>query len=262
MDSESQSAVLWGLHEVAEALEAGHPVDRIYFSLQAKGPLVDRIKDLARQRRVRFDFVEVGKLGQLAGTRQHQEVVARTSPVHYHTLVEVLAAAPPTCTLLALDQVHFAGNLGLAIRTAAGAGATALLLPARGGTLVNGEVVKAASGAVFRLPLVSSANLAKDLLVLKEQGFWVYGLEAGSSSDFFSVDWPPRRVLVAGNETRGLRPLIRKTCDALVQIPLAGSMDSLNVAVALGVVLFDIVRKEKKTRWQPSSTTKPLSSAR
>ena len=237
---------IWGLHEVAEALEAGHPVDRIYFSLQAKGPLVDRIKDLARQRQVRFDFVEVGKLGQLAGTRQHQEVVARTSPVRYHGLQEVLATAPPACTLLALDQVHYAGNLGLAIRTGAGAGATALLLPARGGALVNDEVVRAASGAVFRLPLVSCANLAKDLHLLKEQGFWIYGLEAGSGGDFFSVDWPPRRVLVAGNETHGLRPLIRKTCDGLVQIPLAGGMDSLNVAVALGVVLFDIVRKEKK----------------
>ncbi len=245
MKNEAQSEVLWGLHEVAEALAAGHPVERIYFSLQAKGPLVDHIKDLAHQRQVRFDFVEVGKLGQMSGTRHHQEVVARTSPVQYRSLAEVLAGAPPSCTLLALDQVHYAGTLGLAIRTAAGAGAAGLLLPARGGALVNAEVVRAASGAVFRLPLVSSGNLAKDLLLLKEEGFWVYGLEAGSGGDFFSVDWPPRRVLVAGNEARGLRPLIRKTCDALVQIPLAGGMDSLNVAVALGVVLFDIVRKEK-----------------
>lgn len=243
-EGESPSRI-WGLHEVAEALEAGYPIDRIYFSLQAKGPLVERIKDLARQRQVRFDFVEVGKLGQLAGTRQHQDVVARTTPVPYRTLAEVLVQAPPTCTLLALDQVHYAGNLGLAIRTAAGAGATALLLPARGGALVNDQVVRAASGAVFRLPLVSCTNLARELKVLKEQGFWIYGLEAGSGNDFFSVDWPPRRVLVAGNETRGLRPLIRKTCDALVQIPLAGGMNSLNVAVALGVVLFDIARKER-----------------
>jgi 23S rRNA (guanosine2251-2'-O)-methyltransferase len=247
MEPAPQSGALWGLHEVAEALEAGHPIDRIYFSLQAKGPLVERIKDLARQRRVRFDFVEVGKLGQLAGTRQHQEVVARTSPVRYRALEEVLAQAPPSCTLLALDQVHYEGNLGLAIRTGAGAGAAGLLLPARGGALVNDEVVRASSGALFRLPLVSSANLARDLKVLKEAGFWIYGLEAGSGSEFFSVDWPARRVLVAGNETKGLRPLIRKTCDALVQIPLSGGMDSLNVAVALGIVLFDIARKEKKT---------------
>jgi 23S rRNA (guanosine2251-2'-O)-methyltransferase len=238
--------MIWGLHEVAEALETGHPVDRVYFSLEARGPLVERIKDLARRRRVRFDFVEVGVLGRLAGTRLHQEVVARTSPVRYCSLPEVLATAPPACTLLALDQVRHTGNLGLAIRTAAGAGAAGLLLPARGGALVNGEVVRASSGALFRLPLVSSANLARELLLLKEAGFWVYGLEAGSGGDFFSVDWPPRRVLVAGNETRGLRPLIRKTCDALVQLPLAGGMDSLNVAVALGVVLFDIARKERK----------------
>ena len=107
--------------------------------------------------------------------------------------------------------------------------------------------MRASSGAVFRLPLVSSSNLVRDLERLKEAGFWIFGLEAGGDSEFFAVDWPPRRVLVAGNETRGLRPLVRRTCDALVRIPLAGGMDSLNVAVALGVALFDIVRKEKKT---------------
>jgi 23S rRNA (guanosine2251-2'-O)-methyltransferase len=226
MENDGQGGFLWGLHEVAEALEAGHPVDRVYFSLEARGPLVERIKYLARQRRVRFDFVEVGVLGRLAGTRRHQEVVARASPVRYRSLQEVLATAPPVCTLLALDQVQYAGNLGLAIRTAAGAGATALLLPARGGALVNGAVMRASSGALFRLSLVCCANLARDLHLLKEVGFWIYGLEAGSGGDFFSVGWPPRRVLVAGNETRGLRPLIRKTCDSLVRIPLAGGMES------------------------------------
>lgn len=246
METEGHTGVLWGLHEVAEALEAGHPVDRVFFSRQAKGPRVERIKELARRRGVPFDFVEVGVLGQLAGTRQHQEVVARTGPVRYRSLEELLAEAPAACTLVALDQVQHAGNLGLAIRTGAGAGASGLLVPARGGALVNNEVVRASSGALFRLPLVSSPNLSRDLLLLKEAGFWVYGLEAGTGSDFFAVDWPPRRVLVAGNETRGLRPLIRKSCDALVQIPLAGGLDSLNVAVALGVVLFDIARKERK----------------
>lgn len=240
------SSRIWGLHEVAEALEAGHPVERIYFSLQARGALVERIKDLARQRQVRFDFVEVGKLGQLAGTRQHQEVVARISPVRYRPLEEVVAQAPLISTLVALDQVHYAGNLGLAIRTAAGAGAAGALLPARGGALVSEQLVRASSGAFFRLPLVLSANLGRDLEKLKAEGFWIYGLEAGGNQDLFSVDWPPRRVLVAGNETRGLRPLIRKTCDALVRIPLARGMDSLNVAVALGVVLFEIARKERR----------------
>ncbi len=233
---------IWGLHEVAEALDAGHPVERIYFSLQARGPLVERIKELARRRQIRFDFVEVGKLGQLAGTRQHQEVVARISPVPHRALEEVLAHIPQTSTIVALDQVRYAGNLGLAIRTAAGAGAAAALLP-RG--VADHQLVRPSSGAIFRLPLVPSANLARDLEKLKAHGFWVYGLEASGGQDLFAVDWPPRRVLVAGNETRGLRPLVRRTCDSLLQIPLAPGMDSLNVAVALGVVLFDIVRRER-----------------
>jgi 23S rRNA (guanosine2251-2'-O)-methyltransferase len=111
--------------------------------------------------------------------------------------------------------------------------------------LVSGEVVRGSAGAVFRLPIVASGNLGRDLERLKEEGFWVYGLEAAGETELFDVKWPARRVLVVGNETRGVRPSIRKCADALVRIPLAGELDSLNVAVAVGVALFEIVRQER-----------------
>jgi 23S rRNA (guanosine2251-2'-O)-methyltransferase len=241
--------LIWGLHEVVEALETGHPVARIYFALEAGGALVERIKELARRHRVRFDFVDVGKLGHLAGTREHQDVVARISPVQYRDLDELLqrATLEQRLTVVALDQVQNSRNVGLIVRTAAGAGAAAILLPTRGGKLVDEEVARASAGAVFRVWIVPSPNVAKDLARLKGHGFWIYGLEAGAEQEVFAVEWPARRVLVVGNETKGLRPLVRKTADAVVSIPLAGGMDSLNVAVALGVALFDIVRQERQT---------------
>lgn len=197
---------------------------------------------------MRFDFVDVGKLGHLAGTREHQDVVARISPVRYRTLEELLerAALERRLTVVALDQVQNSRNVGLIVRTAAGAGAAAVLLPTRGAKLVDEEVARASAGAVFRVWIVPSPNVGKDLARLKEHGFWIYGLEAEGDQEVFAVDWPEQRVLVVGNETRGLRPLVRKTADALVRIPLAGGMDSLNVAVALGVALFDIVRQERQ----------------
>jgi 23S rRNA (guanosine2251-2'-O)-methyltransferase len=250
MEKERKQVCIWGLHAVAEALEAGHPISRIYLARQARGKPVERIKELAVRRRVRFDFVEVGKLGRLAGTREHQDVVARISPVAHVALEDVVRAAGqrPSTTLVALDQVQNSRNVGLVIRTAAAAGAAAILLPTRGGSPLNDEVMRAAAGTVFRLPVVPCANLVRDLEQLKQAGFWIYGLEGGGSADLFGVDWPERRVLVAGNETRGLRPLVRKRADSLVRIPLAGGVESLNVGVALGVVLFDIVRAEQQKK--------------
>lgn len=229
---------IWGRHEVVEALESGQAVRRIYFSRQARGEEIERIKELARARKVRFDFFEVAKLSKVAGTRAHQDVVARLSPVRMASLDEILEQLPARATLVALDQVQNARNIGMCARTAAAAGAAALLLPARGGHPLNDEVVRASSGAAFRLPIVQSANLVRDLQLLKERGFWIYGLDAGGSEDALRVQWPERRVLVAGNESKGLRPGVRKKVDALIKIPLYGGVESLNVAVALGIALY------------------------
>lgn len=235
---ESSDEYVWGRHEVVEALESGQAVRRIYFSRQARGEDIERIKELARTQKVRFDFFEVAKLSKITGTRAHQDVVARLSPVRIAHLDEVLEKLPPRATIVALDQVQNARNIGMCARTAAAAGVAALLLPARGGHPLNEEVVRASAGAAFRLPIVQSANLVRDLELLKKRGFWIYGLDAGGSEDALRVQWPERRVLVAGNESKGLRPGVRKKVDALIQIPLHGGVESLNVAVALGVALY------------------------
>ena len=246
--TDRDSAAVWGRHPVTEALAAGHPVNRIYFARQAGGPEIERIKELARQRQVRFDFVDVGKLGSMAGTRDHQDVVARISPVRYEPLEELLerAAAAQTMTLVALDQLQYARNVGMIVRTAVGAGAGGVLLTARGGRLVGDEVVRASSGAIFRMPIVASSHFHRDLQTLKESGFWVYGLDGGGEEEMFAVEWAAKRVLVAGNETKGLSRLVRKRVDARVRIRLAGELDSLNVAVATGIALFEGMRQDRE----------------
>ena len=243
--AKDRDSVVWGLHEVAGALEAGHPVSRVYLAREASGKPVDRVKELARRRKIPFQFVDVGKLGRLTGTRDHQDVAALISPVDFVPFEYLLEGDPKQPrTVIVPEQVQFARNLGMIARTAVGAGAHAMLLPLRGGRLVNDEVVRASSGALFRLPLVASANLGADLKRLKDAGYWVYGLDAGGRQGVFDVDWPPRRALVVGNESRGLRPSTRKHLDEILHIPLAGELESLNVAVALGVALFDIVRRD------------------
>ena len=244
----AEEGIACGRRAVIEALAAGHPVNRIYFARQAGGPDIERIKKLARQRQVRFDFVDVGKLGSLAGTREHQDVVARLSPVRYARFEELLERAEKVelMAVVALDQIQFPRNVGMILRTAAGAGVGGVLLTARSGRLISNEVVRASSGAVFRLPIVASSHFQRDLETLKEHGFWVYGLDSGGEDELFAVEWAAKRVLVAGNETKGLSRLVRKRVDARVRIPLAGEMDSLNVAVATGIALFDGICQDRR----------------
>ena len=238
MVKRDDSAVVWGRDKVAEALELGHPIQRIYFAREARGEHVERIKELARDKGVRYDFVEVGKLGKLAGTRAHQDVVARLSPVQLANLDQVLADLDEQCTIAVLDQVRHVRNVGMVARTAAAAGAAALVFSNRGGHPLNDEVVRASSGAIFRLPVVQSAHIGRDLVRMQEAGCWIYGLAAAEGEDLFAVDWPKRRVLVAGNESTGLRAGVRKALDAVLRIPMAREVESLNVAVAVGVALF------------------------
>ncbi len=238
MQKKDEDQIVWGRYEVAEALEAGHPVQRVYFSREASGEQIDRIKNLAQKRGVRFDFIEVGKLGKLAGTRAHQDVVARLSPVRLADLEEVLRGLDEVSTIVALDQVRHLRNVGMIARSAAAAGAAALLLSGRGGHPLNDEVVKASSGAIFHLPVIQTTHIGRDLEIMQQVGFWVYGLAASGGEDLFSVDWPKRRVLVVGNESKGLRPVVRKATDALVRIPMAPEVESLNVAVATSIALF------------------------
>ncbi len=157
------NTVVWGRHEVIEALESGHPIQRIYFSREARGEQIERLKQLARERGVRFDFVEVGKLGRLAGTRAHQDVVARLSPVRLASLDEVIKDLDEECTIAVLDQVRHVRNVGMIARTAVAAGAAALMYSSRGGHPLNDEVIRASSGAIFHLPQLANLSGLREL---------------------------------------------------------------------------------------------------
>jgi 23S rRNA (guanosine2251-2'-O)-methyltransferase len=231
-----------GLNAVREALRASSRVNRVYVAREAKSRATDEILDLAREARVPFDFVPLAKLNSMTGTGDHQGVAAGISPVEYVDLADVLANCGEHACLLALDQVQHPRNLGMIIRTAVGAGANALLVPARGGALLDDQVVRASAGTVMHLPIVPCANLSQTLRQLKEKEFWIYGLAGQGKQSVFKTNWGARSVLVMGSESKGIRPGVAKVCDDLLRIPLANDLDSLNVAVAAGIALFQATR--------------------
>ena len=234
--------VIFGYNAVSEALRAGHPINRLYFSASSKRAYIKELKLLAQENKVRFDFVEISKLNVLAGTGEHQDVVAVVSPVEYTELSDFLdtTKAVNPLTVIVLDQLQHAGNVGIIIRTAVGAGASAVILNARGGSLINDQVFRASAGAIFHIPIIKSSSLTQDLQRLKDHDFWIYGLEANGESNVFTEKWARRSAIVIGNEHEGSRPVTRKVFDMHVRIPMANSFDSLNAAVAAGIVLFQI----------------------
>ena len=176
-----------------------------------------------------------------AGTQEHQGIVAWTEPYRYAEAHELAARERPL--LVCLDQVTDPHNLGAVIRSAEGAGATGVVVPAHGSARVTPAVTRASAGAVEHLPVAVVPNLARYLGEIKGDDLWVWAAVGGSDTPMWSADFSGGTAFVFGAEGRGLRPLVRKTCDAAVSIPLGGRVDSLNVSVAAGILLYEARRQ-------------------
>jgi 23S rRNA (guanosine2251-2'-O)-methyltransferase len=182
------------------------------------------------------------ELSERAGTRDHQGVLALVEPFVYADAHELAAAERPL--LAVLDRVTDPHNLGAVCRSADGAGATGVIVPAHGSAVVTPAVARASAGAVEHLPVAVVTNLARYLEEVKGGDLWVYGAAGEASArPMWETDLSGGVAIVLGAEGRGLRPLVRRTCDALVSIPLLGRVESLNVSVAAALLLYEARRQ-------------------
>ena len=235
--------IVYGVNAVREALQTPQSINRVLVAKESRAPACKALIEQAKAAKVMVDFVPQAKLNTLCDSREHQGILAQVSPLEYVELGDLLANCGPQATLLVLDRVQHPKNLGMIIRSAAGAGVAGIILASRGGALLDDSVVRASAGTVLRVPLASCPNISQALKKLRQADFWIYGLDAGGTHDVFQMDWPARVALVAGNETEGIRPGVRKGCDEIVSIPLENELDSLNVAVATSIALFQVCRK-------------------
>jgi 23S rRNA (guanosine2251-2'-O)-methyltransferase len=182
------------------------------------------------------------ELTERAGTRDHQGVLALVEPYRYADAYELARTERPL--LAVLDRVSDPHNLGAVCRSAEGAGATGVVVPAHGSAVVTPAVARASAGAVEHLPVAVVTNLARYLEEVKSDRLWVYGAAGDDgASPMWQTDLSGGLALVLGAEGKGLRPLVRRTCDGLVSIPLAGMVESLNVSVAAAVLLYEAKRQ-------------------
>jgi 23S rRNA (guanosine2251-2'-O)-methyltransferase len=181
------------------------------------------------------------ELSEAAGTRDHQGVLAWCEPYRYADAYELAAVELPL--LACLDQVTDPHNLGAVCRSAEGAGATGVVLPAHGSARVTPVVCRASAGAVEHLPVAVVPNLARYLNEIKRGDLWIYAAAAEAEQDLWQADLSGGLALVFGAEGKGVRPLVRRACDGAVSIPLAGRVESLNVSVAASLLLYEARRR-------------------
>ncbi|HVF28689.1 MAG TPA: 23S rRNA (guanosine(2251)-2'-O)-methyltransferase RlmB [Pyrinomonadaceae bacterium] len=242
---------LYGVSPVLEALRAGkRPIERITIVEGAHESRLREMIHLAHAANVPVRRVPRAELQRLATAGvNHQGVIAIVAAAHYHSaddLLDKLAARIGTSDAplaVVLDGVEDPRNLGAIIRTIECAGAHAVFIPERRAIGLTETVAKASAGALEYVPVARVANIARLIEGLKERGIWVVGAAAEASENYTSWDWTVPCALVLGGEGEGLRRLVREHCDALVRVPLNGRIESLNVSVAAGVVLYEAVRQ-------------------
>jgi 23S rRNA (guanosine2251-2'-O)-methyltransferase len=237
--------VLFGLHPVEEALRSGsRRFDHVCVARERHDHRLGEIAALARAAGVPVRTEPREALSRLAGTTAHQGVVAVVGERAFLGLDDLLQGPEPRL-VLALDGVEDPQNLGALLRTAEGAGVDGVLLTERRSAPMSAVAVKASAGAAEHLRLARVVNLVRALETLKERNLWCVGLDERGTTDYDRYDFRSNTVVVLGREGAGLHELVRKTCDHLLRIPMAGKVDSLNVSAAGAVVLFEAARQRR-----------------
>lgn len=240
---------LFGINPVTEALKAGRNVQRLLIAEQRKTDRdVHAIVKLAKERGIEVRFANREALTREAPNGLHQGVIAVVAAASYSTLDAILqipAQRGQSPLFLILDGIEDPRNLGAILRTAEAAGVHGVIIPERRAAGLTDTVAKTAAGALEYVPVVKVVNIVNTIEELKKNGIWVAGAEAGGDRVYWDADFAQPIALVLGGEDKGVRRLVRDHCDFIVSMPLMGQINSLNVSVATGVLLYEVLRQRK-----------------
>jgi len=242
---ERRDNALHGINAVKEAIGA-RPVEYVLIAEGHHSPRLQEIIEACRASGISLRFAPRSALERAAGTPQHQNVVAICAAKAYDDL-ESLISASSRPLLVVLDGVEDPANLGAVVRTSVAVGADGVVIPERRAAGLSPSVARAAAGALEHAKIARVTNLVRALLEMKERGVWIYGFGSGEAKSYWELDYARGCALVLGGEGRGLHRLVREACDDLARIPLHGPVESLNVSVAAGVVLYEAARQRRKT---------------
>jgi 23S rRNA (guanosine2251-2'-O)-methyltransferase len=236
-----------GRNSVLELLRSSKPeIERILIVQGKVHPRLRQIISIAEKKRIRYDFVPHRELDQIEATVPHQGVIAFVSSTDYidvQTLVEDAQGHGRPPLLIMLDGIQDPRNLGAIIRTADAVNADGIVIPQNRATGVTTATHKASAGGSAYVPIAQVTNLARTIEMFKTGGIWVVGADGAAPTIYTDANLTVPICLVLGNEAKGLRRLVKEKCDFLVSLPMLGHISTLNVSVATGVLLYEVVRQ-------------------
>jgi 23S rRNA (guanosine2251-2'-O)-methyltransferase len=249
--------ILYGLHPVEEALRSGNRrFDHVCVARERHDQRLQKVIDACRQSGVRLRFEPREELTRLAKTAAHQGIVAVVRTREFLDLEDLIVGPEPRL-LLALDGVEDPQNLGALLRTADASGVDGVVLTERRAAPLSPVAIKASAGAAEHVRIARVVNLVRALEELKEQNIWCVGLDERGTTSYDQYDFTSNTVIVLGREGDGLHELVRRTCDHLLRIPMAGAVSSLNVSAAGAVVMFEAARQRREQLHENPAETIP-----
>ncbi|NNL79419.1 MAG: 23S rRNA (guanosine(2251)-2'-O)-methyltransferase RlmB [Flavobacteriaceae bacterium] len=236
---------IFGIRAVMEAVHSGKSIDKVFIQKGLRGQLIHELEKLLRDEGISCSYVPVEKLDRLS-KKNHQGVVARISPVTFQSLDDVITKAldgEKTPLFIILDQVSDVRNFGAMVRTAECTGVQGIIVPKSGGASISGDTIKTSAGAIFKVPICKVDHIKDAIYYLQSSGIKIVAATEKTNKLIYDVDFTKPTALIMGSEEKGIASSVLKLVDECVKLPLMGEIESLNVSVACGAVLYEIVRQ-------------------
>ncbi len=236
---------IYGIRPTIEAIKSGKELEKIFLQNGLKGDGFRELFNLIKELEIPFQFVPIEKLNRLS-RQNHQGVISYVSEITYQQIEDLVPFVFEQGRLplfLILDRVTDVRNVGSIARTAECAGVDGLIIPARGSAQINSDAIKTSSGALYKLPVVRSQNLKESIQFLKNSGLSIVAATEKAEKEYTTIDFNRPMALIMGSEGEGISEEYLKLTDEVLRIPLLGEIESLNVSVATGVILFETLRQ-------------------
>ena len=239
--------IIIGRKPVLEAINSGEEIEQVFILHGQKGGIIDVIKIASKKRGIKCSEVKKERFLSITSSHNAQGVAAKKSSIKFYPIEEIISSSKKSKypLLVILDSVQDPHNVGAILRTAECAGTDGIIITKHNSAPINQTVVKTSAGATEHLKISIVNNLSQSLRLLKENGFWIVGSSLENSQNYTGLDYKIPIVLIVGNEEKGIRKLTADSCDFLVQISMKGEIQSLNVSVATGIILFEILRQRR-----------------
>ncbi|GGH34642.1 RNA methyltransferase [Mangrovimonas yunxiaonensis] len=238
---------IYGIRAIIEAIESGKTIDKLFVQKGLQGELFKELNQLIKKENITYNVVPLEKLNRLT-QKNHQGVVAQISPIDFHdldSLVLQVIESGATPLFLLLDQLSDVRNFGAIIRTAECTGVHGIIIQKKGGAPVNADTIKTSAGAVFKVPICKVDHIKDAVFHLQASGIKVIAATEKTDNTLYDVSFNTPCALIMGAEGKGISPSVLKAVDEKAKLPLLGEIASLNVSVACGAFLYEVVRQRR-----------------